>query len=100
MRKLIDDDGNGRGKGLGADIDLLMKSSRNVPKNSSFLKRDLVKKALILKPYIFSVKLGASSFSARNRVCKKSIGKLIPDYGWLILRRLKIIIMFPSLIVQ
>jgi len=42
MRKLIDDDGNGRGKGLGADIDLLMKSSRNVPKNSSFLKRDLV----------------------------------------------------------
>ena len=42
MRKLIDDDGNGRSKNLGADVDLLIKSSRNVPKNSSFLKRDLV----------------------------------------------------------
>lgn len=41
MRKLIDDDGNGRSKGLGTDVDLLMKSSRNVPKNPSFLKRDL-----------------------------------------------------------
>ncbi len=42
MRKLIDEDGNGHGKGIGADLDLLLKSSRNVPKNSSFLKRDLV----------------------------------------------------------
>ena len=42
MRKLIDDDGNDRGKAIGADLDLLLKSSRNVPKNSSLLKRDLV----------------------------------------------------------
>ena len=43
MRKLIDDDGKGHGKGIGHDLDLLLKSSRNVPKNSSFLKRDLVR---------------------------------------------------------
>jgi len=42
MRKLIDDDGNGVSRGLGMDLDLLLNTARNVPKNPSFLKRDLV----------------------------------------------------------
>jgi hypothetical protein len=43
MRKLIDDEAT-CGKvsgGLGRDINLLTKSSKNAPKKSSFLKRDL-----------------------------------------------------------
>ncbi len=45
MRKLIDDDGNGISKGLGMDVSLLLNTARNVPKNPSFLKRDLVIKS-------------------------------------------------------
>ena len=39
MRKLMDDDT--KSSSLGQDLTLLMKSSKNTPKTSSFLKRDL-----------------------------------------------------------
>ena len=40
MRKLMDDDSKGISS-LGNDLNLLLKSAKNVPKTSSFLKRDL-----------------------------------------------------------